>query len=368
MDERKNRAELAKAIDRRRQTIEHTWLEAVRAELAVSHVEPSDLKLGIAQYLALIVEALQDPDARRGAECIWKEVSRAHAITRVRLGFDVEQLVRELTLLRRAVLRVFRDEAIPIDLAGVEAVTDIIDAAIAASIKSYVDARDYSAREARAEQLGFLSHELRTPIAAAALSSRLLRRSEELSDPQKHLLERIERNLQRAQDLTEEVLFAERLEAGKVESQPVDTTLGAVVDELVENCRHIARLKGCEFNASYDSALAVRLDEKLTRSVLENLLANAVKYSDRGLIELVVEDDRNELTFHVRDACAGLSEAELRIIFEPFRRGRTQKPGTGLGLSIARRAVEAQGGRISAESGPECGCHFWFTLPKQRVK
>ena len=62
-----------------------------------------------------------------------------------------------------------------------------------------------------------------------------------------------------------------------------------------------------------------------------------------------------------------LSAEELKTIFDPFRRGAHKgQPGTGLGLAIARRAVEAQGGRIAAESNTERGCHFWFTLPKAR--
>jgi len=365
MDERETRAALAMAIDSRRHKIEQRWLESVQADMRVSHVEPTDLRHGIQRYLALVVVALRSEDPGHRALHVWREVAHEHALTRVRLGFDVEQLVRELTLLRRTVVRVLHDDEVAITAESVEAVADVIDAAIAASLKSYVDARDYGARREHAEHLGFLSHELRTPLAAAALSTNMLRRMGSLPEQQERVLARIEQGLKRAQSLTEEVLLAERLEAGKVESQPADTTLGAVIDDIVDNCRQAAEIKGCGVKASYEPSLRVHIDPKLTRSVVENLLENAVKYTDRGLVELVVEDNPAELVFHVRDSCPGLSEAELRIIFEPFRRGRTQKPGTGLGLSIARRAVEAQGGRICAESGSESGCHFWFHLPKR---
>jgi signal transduction histidine kinase len=76
------------------------------------------------------------------------------------------------------------------------------------------------------------------------------------------------------------------------------------------------------------------------------------------------EDRPHDVVVHVYDNCHGLSPQELAIIFEPFKRGHSSKPGSGLGLAIARRAIEAQGGVIGAESDSERGCHFWVTLPK----
>jgi signal transduction histidine kinase len=64
----------------------------------------------------------------------------------------------------------------------------------------------------------------------------------------------------------------------------------------------------------------------------------------------------------------GISKEELQTVFEPFRRGTTDKAGTGLGLAIARRAVEAQGGSIGAESPGPHGCHFWIALPRHPGK
>ena len=90
-----------------------------------------------------------------------------------------------------------------------------------------------------------------------------------------------------------------------------------------------------------------------------------MKYTDAGLIDMRVEQRPDDFVINVRDSCHGISQEELRIIFEPFQRGRTGKSGTGLGLAIAKRAIEVQGGKIEAESSAEAGgCHFWITLPK----
>ena len=77
-----------------------------------------------------------------------------------------------------------------------------------------------------------------------------------------------------------------------------------------------------------------------------------------------MQDRPDELVVDVRDTCPGISPEELRTIFEPFKRGRNAKGGTGLGLAIARRAAEAQGGSISAQSSSHAGCQFSIRLPK----
>jgi signal transduction histidine kinase len=97
---------------------------------------------------------------------------------------------------------------------------------------------------------------------------------------------------------------------------------------------------------------------------VQNLADNAAKFTDQGRVDIVVEDATSEIVVHVHDECDGLSCEELQTIFEPFKRGHQGKSGTGLGLAIARRAVEAHGKTIHAESHEGQGCHFWFGLPK----
>src|SRR5207253_1573899 len=92
---------------------------------------------------------------------------------------------------------------------------------------------------------------------------------------------------------------------------------------------------------------------------------NAIKYSNPGEVRVAVFDTGSSIEIHVRDNCEGLSPEELRVVFEPFRRGSHGGSGSGLGLAIARRAVEAQGGSIHVESRGQ-GCHFWIVLPKER--
>jgi two-component system sensor histidine kinase EvgS len=238
---------------------------------------------------------------------------------------------------------------------------DILDTAIVASVQAYVDARDLEGRRAQAESIGFVTHELRNPLATAMTAVEVLRR--QASPEQERLFDALDRSHRRLLELVEGVLSTQRLEAGHVQSRPRPTTLGAILDPALEAARAVAARKGLGFHTRYDADLAVAVDPDLTRSAIQNLADNAAKYTSVGQIDVTVEPRPTEIVVHVRDTCPGLTPEELRTIFQPFRRGRSAEAGTGLGLAIARRSVEAQGGTIAAESpGPE-GCHFWITLP-----
>jgi signal transduction histidine kinase len=317
--------------------------------------------------LAIIVEAQRGEGFERSPLQSLGDIAREHALSRIRMGFDVDHLVRELSLLRRTVLQVLRDDGVEVSSEAAEMIARGTELALAASTKSYVDAREGAVRKEQAEQVGFVAHELRGPLAAAAMSTEVLHRMGVPSEQHGRMLDRIRRNFQRATHLTDELLQAGRLESGEVAYQLSETTIGAIIDELVDSARQVADAKGCELTANYEPEARIVADTELTRKAVECLLDNAVKYTDRGAIRLVVDESSTAISIHVRDSCPGIPDEDLPRVFEPFRRGRNGKPGTGLGLSIARRAIEVQGGSICVESRNGGGCHFWFTLPKRNV-
>jgi len=142
--------------------------------------------------------------------------------------------------------------------------------------------------------------------------------------------------------------------------------LGQILAEPLATAKLGAEAKRLNLMTKFDPDVIVEVDPKLAMSAIDNVVQNAVKYTDEGDIEVTVDDHPTEVVVHVHDSGPGLSKMELKSVFEPFRRGSTSKPGTGLGLAIARRAVGAQGGTIHAESEKGKGCHFWLTLPKPR--
>jgi signal transduction histidine kinase len=368
-DEALGAIRLADAIDRNRASIEGRWLERVRRDIArTPGVELTQLRDGIPDYLVALVDLLrqlggEDPGPR--SRTMWSDVARGHGITRVRIGFDISQLVHEFVALRQVIREVAAEEEI--DRRGPEALlADVLDGAIAAAVQAYVDARDYDARRQQAETVGFVTHELRNPLTSATLAASQLRNS--ASAEQLAALDTLDRSHRRLRDLIDGVLLSGQLEAGIPAVQPTELRLGEVIEGALEPARAAAEAKGIAFHVRYDPELNLFADPTLTRSAIQNLADNAAKYTDAGHVDIEAErrPDTGELVIHFRDTCQGISAEELRTIFEPFRRGNTRRPGTGLGLAIARRAIESQGGSVHAESPGPSGCHFWITLPSRQ--
>ena len=356
-----DRRELGELIARELAEIERRWSERIAADLVSRpDVHPTQLRAGIRDYLTALSRMLVTDGTsieRTGTET-WAPIARDHGITHFRIGFDIGQLIREFITLRHAIQAIARERGRT--TAGTEAaLADVIDAAIAESVRAYVSTRDHEARRAQAQNVGFITHELRNPLSAAMQAEYLLR--VHATPEQQAALQILSRSHARLKKLIDSVLDTQRLEAIDA-PQPSDVCLADVVEPAIAVAQREAHAKGLVFSVRGDLDIRARIDPELTRAAIQNLADNAVKYTDLGTVEVALEQGRATWTIHVRDSCPGLSEQELRTIFEPFRRGATTKPGAGLGLAIARRAVEAQGGSIHADSGAQ-GCHFWITLP-----
>lgn len=358
---------LAEVIARGRREIERRWLERVERDVARKpDIEATRLRDGLPDYLDALTNLLSRSGSANfqiDAEPSWSTVAREHGITRVRLGFDLNQLIQEFITLRHVIREIATEQGVW--TGGVEAVlADTLDAAITAAVGAYVEARDYQVRKKRAEHIGFLIHELRNPLSTATLIAARLRAN--AGPDRSRLLDTLDQSHTRLRELIDGVLVTEKLEAGKIELRPTTLPVREVIEPAIEAARATAARKGLAFRADYDPNLRVRVDPVLTRSALQNLTDNSAKYTAHGQVEISVEDHDESIEIHVRDTCGGLSPEELRTIFEPFERGNTGQPGTGLGLAIAKRAAEVQGGTLRAESPQQAGgCHFWMTLPSQ---
>ncbi len=358
--------QLARVIDQQRGEIERRWLTRVQEKVVKTPgVEPTALRDGMPDYLNALVRLLAGdadlPVEQRSREA-WTRVAGEHGVTRVRLGFDISQLIQEFIILRQVIREVAAEQGLDAQAAN-SILADILDAAIMVSVQAYVDARDFQTRAAQAQNIGFLTHELSNPLQSATLAATRLRA---LAQPQQaRPLDALDRSHEQLKQMIQSVLLTQKLESGHVAANRREVVLAPVLDAALESARAAAERKGLQFRVQpVDPRLKAWLDPDLTRSALQNLADNATKYTSAGHVDIAVEDRPDQLLIHVRDSCHGLSPEELRTIFEPFRRGRTTQQGTGLGLAIARRAVEAQGGKIGAESPDPDGCHFWISLPK----
>lgn len=368
LGERDKREVLASAILRRREDIGRIWGERVRALLGERDLNPTIVRASMPAYLEMLADGLRQSGAVGTAGgASWHRVAQKHAEERVRLGFDIAQVVDEFIVLRQILFEVLAEEGVLTDLGQAGRIVDLLEGAISAAVVSYVQFRDDAARRRAAEHVAFITHELKNPLTAVSLGIAKLRRSLPLSPSDERTFDAIERNTRRITELIEGILALERQGERRPEVEP--TSIQEILDGPMTAAKLVADAKGLNLEAHFDPNLVVEVDRPMTVSAVDNVLQNALKYTDHGDVRVDVEERPNDVVVHVRDNCPGISKEELEAMFEPFWRGRSGKPGLGLGLAIARRAMQAQGGSITAmpsREGP--GCHFCLILPKRRAR
>ncbi len=222
--------------------------------------------------------------------------------------------------------------------------------------------------ELKTRFVSMASHEFRTPLATIlALTETLRAYRHRLPDEQiEQRLLRIQDQIGHLNDIMEDVLMLARMQARRVEFNPVkmnlDSLCRSVLDEFESRPDMDHRL-----NYHCDDRLhEVWLDKKLMRQIINNLVSNALKYSlpDKTInIDLAYSEDN--LIFQVQDQGIGIPEADLKHLFEPFHRAGNVGTisGTGLGLVIAKDAIELHGGTITVESEIGMGTTFTVMIP-----
>ena len=222
-----------------------------------------------------------------------------------------------------------------------------------------------AANRAKSAFLANMSHEIRTPLNAILGYAQVLERSAEFPPGARDAVSTIAAGGRHLLDLVNDVLDLSKIEAGRMEAAAADFEPSALLKHLASLFAPRCREKGLAWQIEGSLAAGrVCADERKLRQLLINLLGNAVKFTDRGEVRLVVCQGADRLAFAVADTGPGIAEADRARIFEPFQQGAAgvARGGTGLGLTLARRYVELLGGQLRLNVGTE-GTRFSFEVP-----
>lgn len=228
----------------------------------------------------------------------------------------------------------------------------------------------------KSDFLNTMAHELRTPMNVIIGTYQLFADGfyGELSQENKKGLEPIRRNSIELLNLINGVLDLARLETKRVPLQIEEFRLKEIIEDLVTSFTPLLNEKGLALKLRIeDPQLTIKSDSAKIKEILQNLLANAIKYTDTGEIEIRARPlpfsatERGHLSFCVRDTGIGIKETDVPHIFEAFYMAdgvnRKKYPGSGLGLSIVRRLVELLQGDIQVQSQWGRGSSFTVRLP-----
>ncbi len=222
--------------------------------------------------------------------------------------------------------------------------------------------------------LSNMSHELRTPLnSVIALSGVLSRRlADRIPAEEYSYLEVIERNGRNLLTLINDILDISRIESGKEEIEISRFNAGHLVDEIVSMINPQARQKDivllhAESEAESDENVTIDSDSDKCRHILQNLIGNAVKFTEKGKVEVTVRSEKSRVLITVADTGIGIAEEHLAHIFDEFRQADSSTSrkfgGSGLGLAIAQKYANLLGGTVTVKSVPGKGSEFTLDLP-----
>jgi len=240
-----------------------------------------------------------------------------------------------------------------------------------AELKAAVEAAE-AANAAKSSFFTAMSHELRTPIGAVAGYADLLATGvfgpigEQQLDP----LLRIKSVTSHLQSIVNEILALARVSAHREEVELCEVDAVALAEEALVAVEPLAAQKGLEVRRRFSSTpLRLHTDNVKVRQILINLLGNAIKFTERGSIELEVAltNEGRHVAYVVSDTGPGIARNDLSRIFEPFTRVTSRgspNPGSGIGLALSRELARLLGGDITVTSDVGQGSRFTAVLPR----
>jgi PAS domain S-box-containing protein len=278
---------------------------------------------------------------------------------------------------------IWNEHGFPVRMAG--SLTDVSDrrrleeelrkkveelAASNQTLQEYADAADAATRS-KSEFLANMSHEIRSPLTAILGYTDLLL-EQDPTDEARSSLERIKRNGEHLLAVINDILDLSKIEAGKLEIEKVLCPTAMLFHEVIELMQVRAQARALRLSLEFKGPLPANVltDPLRLRQILINLVGNAIKFTDRGEVRVLVEATPGSLpllTIDVIDTGIGLTPEQVERLFQPFTQADASMSrrfgGTGLGLAISQRLAGLLGGRITAESQFGAGSRFTVRIP-----
>jgi K+-sensing histidine kinase KdpD len=213
-----------------------------------------------------------------------------------------------------------------------------------------------------------VNHELRLPVGNVMNFSEMLNEGLEgySKEQLKMLSDEVYKNSNRLSSMILNMLDLATLDVKKVDLEKKVVNLSELIEDRVKSCRKIyLQNKPIDFAISIESAMLVAVDPNYIRQVVGNLVINAITFSEKALIKVIVTKKKNMVEFNIIDQGKGIPKAELYDIFTPFKMGtntESKAEGRGVGLALCKSVIEAHGGIITVDSNDN-GAVFKFVLP-----
>ena len=361
--------DLARALRARHEAIVRQYEDVVDSLIpAADHLTRKQVRDSLPIVLEQIARALESTSSRETMELAG--ISVEHGVTRFHQQYDVKQLISEFRLLRRIVSEEVTEELQrELSLPEVLALATGLDLYLQQGVVGFVEFQRgelRAASEMEAKYLSYLSHDLRNNLNAVTLMLEVLyRRLKDLPEFKEDAddVASVQRSIAETVQGMDRLLQAERIRTKSVEAKFATVRLKEVARQVVRQQQQNATTKNIELALTVPDSAATETDQDLLGVILQNLVGNAVKYSNGGRVEIGATQKSGWELF-VADQGPGIPPEHQDRIFNAFSRGDTHgQAGVGLGLTIASRAAEVIGAKLSFDTKPGVGTTFRLLLP-----
>lgn len=234
------------------------------------------------------------------------------------------------------------------------------------------------ANNAKSQFLANMSHEIRTPLNGVISATQLLKKMGGYNVDQKKLLDILDFSSSSLKGIVTDILDISKAEQNKIKVNNIRFSLKDMMKSMFNELQLSANMKGIEAGYLYDSRIDYDVigDEQKMHQVINNLITNAIKFTEKGHIslktKLLDEDEKSaKLEFEIIDTGIGISQEHIDIIFQAFTQVDSSSDkkygGTGLGLAICKQVAEALGGDVQCTSEKDKGSSFSFICPVGKV-
>lgn len=372
---RDNLRVLARLIKQQRATLLEQWRNQVRRLPSAQGLDNPTLNDHIPSLLDELADALESNANQTIPEALSDNTPRIHGLQRLNVAFEIEEVVAEYNILRGCIHDLAEENDVVLQGQPFHILNRVFDHAIGLALQTYATQQAMNVQERRQEYLAFVAHDLRTPLSAISTAGRVLELmlpTQVTSNPDiTHLLKALNRNVKHLEKLISKVIEENthlQTESGiRLERREFD--LWPVVESIVLDLHPLIEKAGTKLVNRVPDEMVVFADAGLLNRVLQNLIANAIRYTPGGTIEVGAERaaTANWVDCWVTDNGAGIPVEQLPRIFDKGETDPDTEDGEGLGLAIVKAFVEAHQGTVAVESQIGVGSTFRFSLP-DRIK
>jgi two-component system phosphate regulon sensor histidine kinase PhoR len=365
---------LAALIGRERDALLSDWRAQVRALASAAHLDIPTLNDHVPQLIEELAAALRARSDETIPEALSEASPPAHGLQRLADGYDIEEVVAEYNILRGCIHDLAQANGLSLQGKPFHILNRVLDRAIGLAVQTFANQRALQVRERREEYLSFVAHDLRTPLSAISLATRVL----ELALPERvanvahaQMFRTLRRNVAHLDALVSKVIeenTGHLSELGiKLERRTFD--LWPLVEGLIRDLDPLAHTASTRLVNQVPEDLAVYADAELLRRIFQNVIANAIAYAPRGEVVIGARQSRMQDSFEcwVSDNGEGIPQERLEKVFDKSETDPEKDGGWGLGLAIVKSFVEAHEGAVAVESTEGQGSTFRFTLPARQA-